>query len=69
MPTTNAAGQYPGGQSTASQVLLSQSLMSSGGMKAANQVSMLQYFFFLIDVSGPVYNLFARIFRNKPSVC
>jgi hypothetical protein len=46
MPTTNAAGQYPGGQSTASQVLLSQSLMSSGGMKAANQVSMLQYFFF-----------------------
>ena len=38
MPTTNAAGQFSGGQSTASQVLLSQSLMSSGGMKPANQI-------------------------------
>jgi hypothetical protein len=38
MPTTNATGQFAGGQSQASQVMLSQSLMSSGGMKPPNQI-------------------------------
>ena len=41
MQANNSAqygGHNPGGQSTANQVLLSQSLMSSGGMKPTNQI-------------------------------